>query len=187
MDMCPLYKRVVKEVLPHARIVVDKFHLIHDASKRLEEERLLLQQIYQTKIPRYPLLKTKERLTEKERKTLENIFKKYPELKIFYLTKERLKDIYKENKKEHAEEKLRFVISYLKSADDGELIRWGRTLSNFKEEILNYFDSRSTNGFMEGINNKIKLIKRISYGFKNKEIFIYKVMLSVLIFSLIFH
>lgn len=187
LDMCPLYKTTVKEELPDVKIVVDKFHLVFDANKRLESERLFLQQIYKTKIPKYPLLKPKEKLTEKERITLENIFKKFKEIKIFYLTKERLRDLYHKKTKEKAEEQLRFIISYLKSSDDGELIRWGRTLFNFKDEILNYFDSYSTNGFMEGINNKIKLIKRISYGFKNRQVFIQKIMLSVLIFSLIFH
>lgn len=185
LDMCPLYKITVKEELPNVKIVVDKFHLVFDANKRLEDERLFLQQIYKTKIPKYPLLKPKEKLTEKEKIILENIFKQFKEIKIFYLTKERLRDLYKEKTKEKAEEQLRFIISYLKSADDGELIRWGRTLFNFKNEILNYWDSYSTNGFMEGINNKIKLIKRISYGFKNKEVFIQKIMLSVLILSMV--
>lgn len=185
IDMCFLYKKTVEETLPNTKIVVDKFHLIYDANRRIEDERLFLQQIYKTKISKYPLIKPKEKITEKERIILENIFKQYPEIKLFYLTKERLRDLYQQKTKEKAEENLRLIISYLKSSDHGELIKWGRTLFNFKDQILNYWNSYSTNGFMEGINNKIKLTKRISYGFKNKQVFIYKVMLSVLITTIL--
>ena len=80
---------------------------------------------------------------------------------------------------------LRLIISSLTSTDDGELILWGRTLFKWRKEILAYWNLRSTNGFMEGMNNKIKLIKRISFGFKNKKVFIYKVMLSVLLTTII--
>lgn len=57
--MCPLYKTTVKEELPDVKIVVDKFHLVFDANKRLESERLFLQQIYKTKIPKYRFLNQK--------------------------------------------------------------------------------------------------------------------------------
>lgn len=109
----------------------------------------------------------------------------YPEIHMFYLTKERLRDMYKAESKEEAEKQLRLIISTLSSTDDGELISWGRTLSRWKEPILNYWSSRSTNGFMEGMHNKMKLIKRISFGFRNKKAFIYKVMLSVLILTVL--
>jgi len=95
--------------------------------------------------------------------------------------------MYKEKTKEEAEKQLRLIISTLTSTDDGELISWGRTLSRWSEYILNYWNNKSTNGFMEGMHNKMKLIKRISFGFKNKKVFIYKVMLSVLITTLLFN
>jgi transposase len=41
------------------------------------------------------------------------------------------------------------------------------TLTNWREEILNYFDCRITNGFVEGKNNRIKTIKRMAYGYRN--------------------
>ena len=41
------------------------------------------------------------------------------------------------------------------------------TLTNWREEILNYFDYRITNGFVEGKNNRIKTIKRMAYGYRN--------------------
>lgn len=81
---------IKKQLKKHcqAQKLLSKFHLTYDASKRLEEG-LFLQQIYQIKIPRYLLIKLKERITEEERIILENIFKQCHEIKIFYLTKER--------------------------------------------------------------------------------------------------
>jgi len=106
---------------------------------------------------------------------------------MFYVTKERLREMYRAKTKEEASKQLRLIISTLESTDDGELISWGRTLSRWDEYILNYWNNKSTNGFMEGIHNKMKLIKRISFGFRNKQVFIQKIMLSVLVASLIFH
>ena len=42
-----------------------------------------------------------------------------------------------------------------------------RTLANWRGGILNYFDHRITNGFVEGQNNRIKTIKRMVYGYRN--------------------
>jgi len=187
IDMCPLYLMAVKQVLPQTAIVVDHFHIIQDANKRIDGTRYILQDIYKKRIPRYILTKNKEDLIGQQIHYLADIIKQYPELNMFYQTKERLRDMYRSKDKQEAQEKLRTIIVSLTSTDDGELISWGRTLSYWKEYILNYWNSKSTNGYMEGMHNKMKLIKRISFGFRNKEVFIQKIMLSVLVASLIFH
>ena len=46
-----------------------------------------------------------------------------------------------------------------------------RTFTNWREEILNYFHYRITNGFVEGKNNRIKTIKRMAYGYRNMDNF----------------
>jgi len=181
IDMCPLYLMAVKQVLPNTSIVVDHFHIIQDANKRIDGTRYLLQDIYKKRIPRYILTKNKEDLIGQQIHYLADIIKSYPELNMFYQTKERLREMYRAKTKEEASKQLRLIISTLESSDDGELISWGRTLSRWGEYILNYWNNKSTNGFMEGIHNKMKLIKRISFGFRNKKVFIQKIMLSVLI------
>lgn len=187
IDMCPLYLMAVKQMLPNTAIVVDHFHIIQDANKRIDGTRYLLQDIHKKKIPRYILTKNKEDLIGQQIHYLADIIKEYPELNMFYQTKERLREMYRAKTKEEASKQLRLIISTLESTDDGELISWGRTLSRWNEYILNYWNNKSTNGFMEGIHNKMKLIKRISFGFRNKQVFIQKIMLSVLVASLIFH
>jgi len=185
IDMCTLYLKAVQETLPHTSVVVDHFHIIKDANHRIDEERRILQEIYNRKIPRYIFMKNKEDLKESELEILEHMLKKYPELTMFYGTKERLRAMYRSKDKKEALDAMRSIIPSLTATDDGELISWGRTLSYWKPYILNYWDSKSTNAYMEGIHNKMKLIKRISFGFKNKEVFIHKVMLSVLLASVL--
>ena len=187
IDMCPLYLMAVKQVLPETAIVVDHFHVIQDANRRIDSTRYILQDIYKKRIPRYILTKNKEDLIGQQIHYLADIIKEYPELHMFYATKERLREMYQATTKQEATKQLKLIISTLESTDDGELISWGRTLSRWSEYILNYWNNRSTNGFMEGIHNKMKLIKRISFGFRNKKVFIQKIMLSVLVASLIFH
>jgi hypothetical protein len=66
----------------------------------------------------------------------------------------------------------------LKSADDAELIRWGNTLKHWREPTLNHFDNHTTNGFTEGCHTKIKMLKRVSYGLKNVEVYWRKMLLE---------
>lgn len=77
-----------------------------------------------------------------------------------------------------ASELLNNIIINLKSSDDGELIRWGNTLKRWKEPILNHFDNRTTNGFTERCNTKIKMLKRNSYGLRNVEVYWRKILLG---------
>ncbi|MEM3715307.1 MAG: transposase, partial [Nitrososphaeria archaeon] len=55
---------------------------------------------------------------------------------------------------------------------------WGRMLRRWHEYILNYFNHKTTNAYTEGVHTKMKLIKRMSYGYKNVEVYIKKVLLS---------
>ena len=94
--MCPLYLKAVQEVIPHAQIVIDHFHIIQDANRRIDSERLLLQDIYKKSIPRYIFTKNKEDLTSSQIHYMGEIIKRYPELKMFWGDKgETTKDVQK--------------------------------------------------------------------------------------------
>jgi len=59
-------------------------------------------------------------------------------------------------------------------------IRWPESLEYaWDRYILNYFDNRTTNAYTEGIHTKIKMIKRVSFGFRNVHVYIRKVLLSL--------
>ena len=70
---------------------------------------------------------------------------------------------------------------------DRGLTQWANNLYYWKNEILNFFDHKITNAYTEGIHTKCKLIKRIGFGFRNREVYIRKVALACLPFTLIPH
>jgi len=61
-----------------------------------------------------------------------------------------------------------------------EDIRWGNTVILQREPILNHFDNGTTNGFAEGCNTEIKMLRRISGGLRNSEVY-WRKMLSGLV------
>ena len=187
LDMRRTYLSAIKNNLPEAKIVIDHFHLIQDANRRITEERRILQQVFKTKIPMRIFLRNKENLDPKEKPKINNYFKKYPDLKFYYEAKETLRDMYRLKNKEEAQQKLKIPIQALKLADDLGLRQWGKNLSYWQEYILNFFTRKTTNAYMEGLNTKFKLIKRISFGFRNKEVFIRKAFLACLPLTLLPH
>ncbi len=122
-------------------------------------------------IPKKIFLVGRERLTEEKRQKVDTLLEKYPGLKGFYWAKEKIRGLYRQPSRGEATKLLENIIFNLKSADDAELIRWGNTLKYWREPILNHFDNHTTNGFTEGCNTKIKMLKRISYGLKNVEVY----------------
>lgn len=89
--------------------------------------------------------------------------------------KEEFREIY-ENSKDWSEGMLAFG-DWLKKSE-GIFTESCRTIQRWFGEIISYFDRRTTNGMVEGINNKLKLIKRRGYGLRNFQIFVNKSLLS---------
>ena len=65
--------------------------------------------------------------------------------------------------------RLKKLIIKLENSEIKECIKLSRTLKNWEKEIKNSFKYKVDNGFVEGYNNKIKVIKRVSYGIKKFE------------------
>jgi transposase len=181
IDMKDGLKKAVEAVFPLARVVVDPFHVIADANKRMDEARRIEQDVHRKRkvqIPKKIFLVGREKLTEEKRQKVDALLDNYPGLKGFYWAKEKIRELYRQPSRGEATKLLENIIFNLKSADDAELIRWGNTLKHWREPILNHFDNHTTNGFTEGCNTKIKMLKRISYGLKNVEVYWRKMLLG---------
>lgn len=188
IDMKKSYKFSIKKCFPNTGVVVDKFHLIYDANKRIDEERRIIQNMHNgISIPRKLFLKNKENLNKTEKAAASLWFNKFPDLKLYWFVKESLRDIYKLKKKEGAKKKLNILTSIMYKQRDRGLTQWADTLEYWQNEILNFFDYRITNAFTEGIHTKLKLIKRIGFGFRNKEVYIRKAALACLPLYLLPH
>ena len=180
IDMRPSFKGAVEITLPGAMVVVDHFHVIQDANKRVELARLLEQEPGHRSIPRWSLIKNSEDLTQRQKDELAYILRKYPRLKGFYWVKESLRAFYKADSTKEAATILDRIILNARCGDDPELHIWARTLRRWRNELLNYFSSHTTNAYTEGVHTKIKWLKRTSFGFRNMEIYTKRLLLAFL-------
>jgi len=182
IDMKMGYRKTIERELPGVKITVDKFHVIAYANKNMDEVRSVLvnKQGYNV---RRTLFKGKEKLNEKEKEKLKILFKRFerfPSLYQAYFIKEKLRDFYKLKNKKEARKKLDNIIMFCENSHSRYMKTFGKTLFRWKENILNYFDNYSTNAFTEGVHTKIKMIKRVSFGFRNIDNYIAKVTLAFL-------
>jgi transposase len=99
-DIKPAFIMVTEEELPETNIVIDRFHVVHDANRQVDEARRIEQEATRKPIPKYLILKAEERLTDKQRQWLDHYLTLYPSLRECYLTKEQLRGIYWAESKE---------------------------------------------------------------------------------------
>lgn len=165
VDMWGGFPKVIKEVFINAKIVIDRFHVMKLVSKSLNKIRLKLGL---TGLKNKSLLMKNNRdLNDSEQSELRELFHQSVSLEIAYGFKEELRQIYESNSTvKSGLTKMRKWLKYasLFFADITE------TLENHLPEIANFFANRTTSAVTEGINTKIKLILRQSYGFATFEL-----------------
>ncbi len=160
------FPKVVAEVFPNAEIVFDRFHVMKPVNEELNKIR---KQVHITdKGSKYLLLRNGEKLTESEKLKLEDILSRSKRLRNAYQWKEEFRDIYETSTTvEEGKSRLEEWLCKAQAVYSDAIT----TIRNHLDGICNYFINRTTSGAMEGINNRIKLIKRQSYGFVNFENF----------------
>jgi len=162
VDMWGVFPKVVREVFPNAQLVFDRFHVMKPVNETLNKVRK--QTGMTTKGSKFLLLKNGINLSQEERIRLTLILGHSKRLQRAYELKEAFREIFETCTK----------------VEDGkaQLLQWLRkartiycdvltTIHKHLDGICNYFLNRTTSGVMEGINNKLKLIKRQAYGFVN--------------------
>ena len=162
VEMWGGFQKVITEVFPNAAIVIDRFHVMQLISKALNKIRLLLD--LKGLKNRYLLLKNASDLNEEEQLDLNQLLNYSPCLSIAYELKEELRDIYETSitvKQGYRRLRKWLVLARLLFG------KKAKTREKHSEQICNYFINKTPSGVTEGINNKIKLIIRQSYGFKN--------------------
>ena len=178
-DMYDGFINAAKEVFgKRVHIVVDRFHVAKlyrdgfDSLRKKEFKRLrkeLPGNVYKEfKGALWVLRKKEEDLTEKDKTLLDTIFKHSPLLKQAYLFRDELTAIFdKELTKPPAKLVLTGWIRRIRRSGIRCFDSFMKTLEARKNEIANYFSGRHSSGFVEGLNNKIKVIKRRCYGIVN--------------------
>ncbi|MEH2156983.1 ISL3 family transposase [Nostoc sp.] len=178
IDLWITYKNLVEELMPNVQVVADRFHVMKQVNTELDnqmkkekreaekinyesDKEQMLSGLNKSK---YALLKNEDNLTEEQKDKLEEVKQVSPTLSKMHQLKEELRMIFKK------------PIDWLTALF--ELSNWllssrqyypesQNTMLRWFDEIIAYFDHRTTNGMVEGINNKLKLIKRSAFGFSN--------------------
>lgn len=188
-DMKFQQRRTVQEYFPNIPVVIDKFHVLFRLAYLIDLDRkFICPGLGKGKFEnlKQVMRKTVFKLTQKEKEYLDKMFNKYPELKVRWDIYQKLAKFYGSKTKDEGRVRLREVQGDIRRLDKLSYLRpFANTLNDLEEDILNYFDNRTTNAFTEGVHTKIKMLKRTSYGFKNPEIYIKKMMLAFLPFAII--
>jgi len=185
-DLRSSFRPVVEKCLPNAILTADRFHVETLARRALDEIRSVIQEegVGRRMNMKKILWANKHTLDEYELKRLDLIFKKYekyPVLKQAWIIKEQIIHMYRAHSEEEAKKRFDHVMMLLETPKYSRYLRTLKnTMKKWETPILNYFKNKTTNGFTEGCHTKIKMIKRVSYGFRNINNYIAKVTLAFL-------
>lgn len=178
-DMYEGYLNAAKEALGESvEIVVDRFHVAQsyrksaDCIRKQEQKRLkkeLSEDNYkQLKGLLWAFRKNPDKLTKTENGILDIAFGYSPDLKEAYQLRNAMTDIFEETYTK--QEAITAFKAWEEKVMQSGLTCYNsfiKTLNSFQSQIANYFNNRSNSGFVEGFNNKIKVIKRRCYGIFN--------------------
>ena len=178
IDLWRPYRDLAEEMMPNVTVVADRFHVSKIVNKELDSERkkekreaekIKNKEEREKKIDaitgtKYVLLKKENDLDDEQSEKLSNLKDVAPKLGKMNEMKEGFRVIFDDF--ENWSDGSYRLIDWLKEAKEyfpesyGTIVRW-------YGEICGYFGAKTSNGMVEGINNKLKLIKRLGYGFRN--------------------
>lgn len=196
-DMYETYLIVTKIMFKNAKYVVDRFHYIRYIMDALDDIRIRIQKKYGYNTKEYRILKNKKNISLLRNRAIEIDWyvyvKRYEKGKIVYkmpkmILKEMLEisdeldrgydlkelflDIVNNSTYETVRTDILVWIDLCKNSNILEMIEASKTIENWLEYIINSFiDKRYSNAYTEGLNNKIKVIKRNAFGYKNFDFF----------------
>ena len=177
-DMWKAYINAAKEVLGESVVVIDRYHVAkkyRDGADKLRKQELkrlkseLSAEEYETiKGSMWPFRKNKTDLTPTEAELLDRLFDYAPSLKLAYDFREKLTAIFeKDLTKTQATQAIKEWRQAVETSHLTCFDPFLTTLDTYLDEITNYFLHRYSSGFVEGLNNKIKVLKRRCYGLLN--------------------
>jgi transposase len=177
-DMYEGYSEAIREELNPVRIVIDRFHVARayrdgvDDLRKQELKRLKAElpasDYQQLKGHLWALRKKPADLTLEERRILKLLFRYSPKLKQAYDLQQQLTTIFDQHiSPTTAKTKIRAWIKRVARSGLRCFDTFLHTLGQWWQEIINYFANRESSGFVEGLNNKLKVLKRRCYGLFN--------------------
>ena len=183
-DMRKEYISMAKSLFPNAKIVIDKFHVVRYCTWAIENVRKRVQKGLHPderkyfKRSRTLLLKHMSELNPAGQEAVTRMIQFNKDLQDAYLLKEKFYSFMDSKNSEEARKRLREFTLFACATDLPEFEPLYTVLRNWTEYILNSFDCGYTNGFTEGCNNKIKVLKRIAFGYRNFNNFRQRILMT---------
>ena len=181
-DMSAAYWSAVREHLPDAALVFDKFHVIKLMNERLDDLRR--QMVREAEGPlklrikgtRFLLLRNPEILQEDQIPKLDQALQLNEPLLLGWYLKEELRELWNQPSRQKMAAFLKDWCLKAEQTAIGQLLKMAKTLRTHASGILAYARHPITSGKLEGINNKIKTLTKRSYGFHDENFFILKLL-----------
>ncbi|MEA3495338.1 MAG: ISL3 family transposase [Bacteroidota bacterium] len=184
MDMWPAYFSAVMEYLPDTHIVFDRFHIeknlnetISNIRKTIFRDEVDINKRKLIKGTRWLLLKNSQNLNDSkcEKERLEKALNINKPLAIAYYLKEDLKQIWFQNNISDAKKFLGSWVAKAIASGIKLMKKFAHLLLAHRTGIFNWFYYRISTGPLEGMNNKIKVLKRKAYGYRDVQYFKLKI------------
>ena len=171
--MWSTYQDIASTYFKKATFVIDKFHFIRQVIWAFEAVRKEEQARFSNTMRRY--FKRSKSLLNKQYKYLTDEQKQQVDIMLYtssrlltaYSLKEQYFEFLNSENSKVAKDKLARWVLLAENSGIKSFANCSKTMQNWSDGILNSFDCPYTNGFTEGVNNKIKVLKRNAYGYRN--------------------
>jgi transposase len=188
IDMTGNYKNLVDKICPNAVVTVDRFHVTKIIHEELNQARIAekkaaselnvesREKVFKSlKGNKYTILKAEDKLTDQQKIKLDTIREASPLIAIMHSLKEEFRILFAPS--EDAGTGILGLLDWLEKAAP-YYQKSVNTIKRWFGEVAGYFDRKTTSGVVEGINHKLKLIKRSGFGFRSFRNFEIRALLS---------
>lgn len=180
-DMWGPFQDLAEDLFPNANIHVDRFHWTIHLNKVLDNARKELRKMYKEegafKGLKWKLIKRRENLTEQESQDLKRAFSLSHELEDLYEMRNTFQAIFDADfNYDFAKMQIDYWLEQAKQFKNKHLDKFTALLGRHKKNILNYFKNRLSSAAVEGNNNLLRTVKRLTFNMSNFQNFKFRVL-----------
>jgi len=173
IDLWEPSRQALHLVLPQTAVVADKFHVVAQVSRALQEVR------GGRRLPgnlAWLMQRNLEHLSQADAGRLAVALQDDERLRQAWLLKEGLRSVYRSRTKARAAAALERWLQDAGKSGLKPFERAARTLQKWRQEVLNYWDYPLTNAMVEGKHNRVKVLKRRAHGYRNDRTFSLRIL-----------
>lgn len=173
IDLSTAFRSAINFLFPNAKIIADKFHVIRLVTWSMESVRKRIQKQFHKQRRRWfkrskkILMVPEAKLSIEDKSVLNQMLTASHELEQAHILKERFYGIFKAKTQFEAKNELQNWLFLAEQFNLPEFKHCITTFTKWSDEITRIVEHKVSNGYTEGVNNKIKVLKRISFGVRN--------------------